>query len=190
MAKTEAIDPTTSTTDATRVRLLEATSVAVAQYGPRKLSLTDIAAIAGVSRPTVYRYFASKDDLLVALADHEKTRFEAELAAVLHGSRGEERLDRALRFIVDFQRDYSMRGLVVIEPAFMLGQLEQSLRTMAEAMEPLFGPRRAPGGTTPADIADLVVRIALSHFLIRGDDAQLLRQLRHVAGIRRPVEHR
>lgn len=170
--------------DSMRTRLLDATSAALAQYGPRKLSLTDIATIAGVSRPTVYRYFASKGELLLALSEHEKTRFETEMAEAVHGSKGEERIDRALRFIVDFQRDYSMRGLVAIEPTFMLEQLDQALRTMAAAMVPLFGTRKSVTGATPDDLADLVVRVALSHFLIRGDDAQLLRELRHVAGIR------
>ena len=37
----------------TRTRLLDATGLGLAQYGPRKLSLTDIAALAGVSRPTL-----------------------------------------------------------------------------------------------------------------------------------------
>jgi AcrR family transcriptional regulator len=178
--------PTTvAAADSTRTRLLDATRVALAHSGRRKLSLTDIAAIAGVSRPTLYRYFASKDDLLLALAAHEKERFEVELAVALRGLVGSSRLDRALRFVVEFQHDYPMRGLVVIEPAFMLDQLEQALRTMTTTLVPLFdelSAARHPGSARSADLADLVVRIALSHFLIRGDDAQLLRELRHVAG--------
>ncbi len=179
--------PTVATADSTRLRLLDATGVALARYGPRKLSLTDIAALAGVSRPTLYRHFASKEDLLLALADHEKDRFDTELGAALHGLTGAARLDRALRFMVEFQQDYPMRGLVVIEPAFMLEQLETALRTMRAALVPLFeqlDPRSGRGPAGPADLADLVVRTALSHFLIAGDDAtQLLRQLRHVAGL-------
>ena len=172
--------------DPVRVRLLEATSGVLAQHGPRKLSLTDIAAVAGVSRPTLYRHFASKDDLLRALATHEKVRFSTELDAALAAVPEAERLDRALRFIVEFQQDYPMRGLVVIEPSFMLDQLERSLRTMAGALVPLFeelAPAVTSGSIEAADLADLLVRTALSHFLIRGDDQQLLRQLRHVVGL-------
>jgi AcrR family transcriptional regulator len=178
---------TTTPADSTRVRLLDATGVALARYGPRKLSLTDIAALAGVSRPTLYRHFASKEELLLALAEHEKQRYDTELAAALHGLEGAKRLDRALRFMVEFQQDYPMRGLVVIEPAFMLEQLETSLRARRASLIPLFeqlGPRAARGGAGPADLADLVVRTALSHFLIAGDDdTQLLRELRHIAGL-------
>ena len=181
--------PTTTTGPSdTRSRLLDATSLALAQYGPRKLSLTDIAALAGVSRPTLYRHFASRHELLLALADYEKERFESGLADALEGLVGPARLDRALCFIIEFQHEYPMRGLVAIEPAFMLEQLEQALHSMTSTLASLFGersPSADPGGARPADLADLVVRTALSHFLIKGDDAQLLRELRHIASVQR-----
>jgi AcrR family transcriptional regulator len=171
------------TGDAMRARLLEATGITLARFGPRKLHLTDIAAEAGVSRPTLYRYFSSKDELLRELADDEKQRFRSELALALHGLAGEERLDRALRFVVDFQRDYPMRGLVRIEPLFMLEQLEVALHTMTAPLIPLFESLDRRGSATPEAVADLVVRVALSHFLIEGDEDQLLAQLRDVAGL-------
>ncbi len=169
--------------DDTRTRLLEATSVTLAQFGPRKLNLTDIAAHAGVSRPTLYRYFSSKEELLGELATYEKDRFRAELAAALHGLTGTSRLDRALHFIVDFQRDYPMRGLIAVEPLFMLEQLDVALRTMTAPLIPLFAKTLRKRGASAANVADLIVRVALSHFLIQGDDDQLLEQLRHVAGV-------
>lgn len=174
--------------ESTRTRLLEATNAAVARSGPRKVSLSDVAALAGVSRPTLYRYFGSKEELLLALAAYEKERFETLLAAALDGLTGAVRLDRAMRFIIEFQADYANRGLVVVEPAFMLDQLARALRTMAASLVPLFedvDPGGGGGAMTSADKADLVVRIALSHFLIRGDDDQLLRELRHAAGLDR-----
>jgi AcrR family transcriptional regulator len=186
--------PTSATeteTDPIRARILDATGVALAHYGPRKLSLTDIAASAGVSRPTLYRRFTGKEELLLALAAHEKQRFQAELAVALHGLDGASRLDGALRFVVEFQHDYRLRDLVAIEPTFMLDQLERALRTMTaplvtlfEALPPTSGDvtPSTSGDVTPSDLADLVVRTALSHFLIRGDDDQLLRELRHIAG--------
>ncbi len=182
--------PTTaSSPSATRTRLLDATSLVLAQYGPRKLSLTDIATLAGVSRPTLYRHFASKRDLLLALADHEKERFESELAEALEGLAGPARLDRALCFIIEFQHEYPIRGLVAVEPAFMLDQLERALHSMAPTLASMFeewAPPEEADPVDPSDLADLVVRTALSHFLIRGDDAQLLRELRHVARLHPP----
>jgi AcrR family transcriptional regulator len=172
--------------DTTRIRLLDAASQAVATYGRHRLSLTDVAATARVSRPTLYRHFPSKNDLLLALADHEKMRFERGLADALRGLSGPDRLDRALLYIVEFQHEYPMRGLVVTEPTFMLEQLERALRTMAAPLASLLGeltPVTGPREHRPADLADLVVRTALSHFLIRGQEAQLLRQLRLVVGL-------
>jgi AcrR family transcriptional regulator len=172
--------------DSVRMRLLNATSVVLAQHGPRKLSLSDIATVAGVSRPTLYRHFSSKEDLLAALATHEKQRYATELARAISGVPPGERLDRALQFVVEFQHDHPMRGLVIIEPAFMIDQFEVSLRTMSTALIPLLeelSPAVRSGRIEPADLADLVVRTALSHFLIRGDDAQLRRELRHVVGL-------
>lgn len=177
--------PSAVSAASTRTRLLDATSTAIARHGPRKVSLTDIAALAGVSRPTLYRHFASKEELLLALSAHETERFESLMAAALRGLDGSERLDRAMRFIVEFQNAYPLSGLVTIEPAFMLDQLERALRTMADLLVPMLENHEPTAGRAaePADLADLVVRIALSNFLIPGDDARLLRELRHVCGL-------
>ena len=180
-------EPTHARGDVTRTRLLDATGVVLARSGPRKLSLSAIAAEAGVSRPTLYKYFASKEALLLALAVHEKTRFVRQLDVALTGLTGAARLDRALRFMVEFQRDYPMRELVLIEPEFMLDQLQHSLAAMSASLVPLFeAVTPASGAATPSDLADLAVRTAMSHFLIPRDEAQLVRELRHVAGLPDP----
>lgn len=170
--------------DSVRERILQATSVAVAQYGVRKVSLSEIALLAGVSRPTLYKYFGSKEDLLSAVAEHEKGRFDHEFGAALHGLSGTARLEHALRFIASFQHAYSMRGLVGLEPGFILDQLERSLRTMTAGLQPLFDERARELGIDPSrsvDMTDAVVRLALSHFLIQGSAEQLLQELLLVA---------
>jgi AcrR family transcriptional regulator len=167
-----------------RARILEATGDLLARRGPRKLSYIAVAAAAGISRPTLYKYFPTKDDLLLAYAAHEKRRFITGMAAVLDGLTGSTRLDRALRFVVEFQRDHPMRGLVATEPTFVLQQLEQDLETMRDPLIPLFEDGAARAGTaTATDLAELVVRTAASYFLIPGDDTQLLRALRQIAGL-------
>ncbi|MGI9158070.1 MAG: TetR/AcrR family transcriptional regulator [Marmoricola sp.] len=45
-----------------RAELVDAAVAAIDQYGP-DASIAEIAAVAGVSRPVLYRYFADKDDL-------------------------------------------------------------------------------------------------------------------------------
>ncbi|MBM3659673.1 MAG: TetR/AcrR family transcriptional regulator [Actinobacteria bacterium] len=53
----------------TRERLLEATANLVAARGFHAVAITDIGAAAGVTGSALYRHFASKQDLLVALLD-------------------------------------------------------------------------------------------------------------------------
>ncbi len=170
-------------TEPVRDRLLQAAAVVVARSGPRSLHLSAVAAEAGVSRPTLYAYFPTKEHLLRGLAAYEKARFNEGLDQVLTGLAGMERLDRALRFMVEFQRAYPMRKLVLIEPEFMLDQLERSLASMSASLAPLIGEVMEVDGSTAVDLADLAVRTAISHFLMPRDEEQLVRELRHITGL-------
>ena len=67
--------------------MLDAARQLVMQTGARKLSLTEVATLAGVSRPTVYRYFMSKEELIAALGKHEYRRFNAAVADAVPASR-------------------------------------------------------------------------------------------------------
>ena len=56
----------TSTDDA-RERILAAAERCIDRHGIRKTTMDDVACEVGLSRPSVYRYFADRDDLLVVL---------------------------------------------------------------------------------------------------------------------------
>ena len=56
--------PLVDAEQSTRRRILAATFVVLSRDGRRKLQLSDVAAEANVSRPTLYRYFGSKEGLL------------------------------------------------------------------------------------------------------------------------------
>jgi AcrR family transcriptional regulator len=60
-------DPPGSEAEA-RERIVGAAMRCVDRYGPGKTGLSDVAAELGVTRQTVYRYFAGTDDLLAAVA--------------------------------------------------------------------------------------------------------------------------
>ena len=53
---------------AARRHLLEVAQECIARHGFSKVTLSDVAAAAGVTRPTVYRYFGSADELFNAAA--------------------------------------------------------------------------------------------------------------------------
>lgn len=50
-----------------RERILAAAERCIERYGIRKTTMDDIASAVGLSRPSVYRYFADRDDLLIEL---------------------------------------------------------------------------------------------------------------------------
>ncbi|MEV4313434.1 TetR/AcrR family transcriptional regulator [Actinocrispum sp. NPDC049592] len=72
------------TEDEARRRIVEAATACIDRFGLAKTSLSDVAAEAGVTRQTVYRYFPSLPDILraVALAGVEEfvVRMERHLA--------------------------------------------------------------------------------------------------------------
>src|ERR1700757_2226182 len=54
-------------TDDARERILAAAERCIDRHGIRKTTMDDVASEVGLSRPSVYRYFADRDDLLVEL---------------------------------------------------------------------------------------------------------------------------
>ena len=167
------------TDTSTRQRILAATAEVLGRSGTTKLSLSEVAAQAGVSRPTLYRWFASKQELLSAFSRYERQSFESGLAKATAGLKGVERLDAALRFIVEWQYSYSGVRMVDVEPEHVIGQVSRVIPEMREGLQRLLpGPNAAVKAAT-------VIRIAISHYIVRSDDAdQFLAQLRHAVGIK------
>jgi len=61
-------EPTAPTsTDDARERILAAAERCIDRHGIRKTTMDDVASEVGLSRPSVYRYFADRDDLLIEL---------------------------------------------------------------------------------------------------------------------------
>ena len=165
----------------TRHRILAATSEVLARSGQAKLSLSEVALQAGVSRPTLYRWFASKGDLLDAFGLYEREMFDNGTNRATAGLRGNEKLDAALRFIVEYQQSYSGVRLVDIEPEVVIAQLSSIVPQMRTRLEKLLsGPNAGVKAAT-------AVRVAVSHYIVRSDDDdQFLAQLRHAVGLKQP----
>ncbi|BBY29346.1 TetR/AcrR family transcriptional regulator [Mycolicibacterium sediminis] len=166
----------------TRRRILSATTEVLARSGQTKLSLSDVAMQAGVSRPTLYRWFASKEELLDAFGAYEQHMFDSGLSTATAGLRGNEKLDAALRFIVQFQQSYSGVRVIDIEPEVVIAQLTRVIPVMRTRLERLLqGPNRSVKAAT-------ATRVAVSHYIVRADDDDaFLAQLRHAVGIKAPA---
>jgi AcrR family transcriptional regulator len=59
------------TADATRVKLMEGATACFYRYGVAKTTIDDVATQVRLSRRTVYRYFANKNELFLAVINHE-----------------------------------------------------------------------------------------------------------------------
>ena len=163
----------------TSERILDATLEVLARSGVRRLSLSDVAATAGVSRPTLYRWFPSKEDLLEAFGRYEQQRYDAGIAQAVAGLEGDARLEAVLRFIVEFQHTYSLRRIVDVEPEHVVHQMTRVMPIMHDRLLVHFP---GPDGRV---VASVVTRIALSHALLPDDDPALFHaELRHAAGLK------
>ncbi|MDU0347808.1 TetR/AcrR family transcriptional regulator [Actinomyces sp. MRS3W] len=67
----------------TRRALFDALSDLLAQRPFDKITLSDVAARAGVGRTAVYNHFTDKEDLLLAFMEHETGRYAKELTRIL-----------------------------------------------------------------------------------------------------------
>lgn len=163
----------------TRQRILTATAEVLNRHGMTKLSLSEVAIEAGVSRPTLYRWFASKEELLDTFGVWEREMYDRGMSAAVAGRDGDEKLDAALRFIVEYQQSYPGVRMIDLEPGHVLGQMARVIPVMRERLVRLLP---GPNGVVAASAA---IRIAVAHYVVPADDADdFLAQLRHAVGLR------
>lgn len=184
----------TGTAVPTRVgAILAATRQVIAARGPEKFTMSAVAAAAGVSRPTLYRWFPTKDALLEALRAYEGNLFDARLQAVVASTRSpQRRLDAALRFLVTYLDGLMGPDPIGADPRFALRSLGNALAPRTASLERLLGdaldvvPAVRQGRLTRAEAAELFLRLAYSHYLIPHPDPEaLLANLRSLCALPR-----
>jgi AcrR family transcriptional regulator len=97
-----------------RQQILAAAESVIARYGVSKTTMDDIGKQAGVSRPTVYRYFGDRDNLLAALIER-RTRmlFDRARDYIFGFESFTEQLVEGLLYLIDHgRRDPIVRILV------------------------------------------------------------------------------
>jgi TetR/AcrR family transcriptional repressor of uid operon len=170
------VAPPVEADSSTRERILAATAEVLGSNGITKLSLSDVATQAGVSRPTLYRWFGSKQELLDAFVVWERRFYERAVANACVGLPTSQRLEAALLVIVEYQHSYPGLRMVDVEPEHVIPRLARAIPLMRQQFEQLIP------GPDGAVAAAAVVRVAMSHYLVRSDDDdQFLAQLRHAA---------
>lgn len=171
--------------------ILAAARRAIIAKGPGKLTLSAVAAAAGVSRPTLYRWFPTKADLLAALTESERGQFDRGLRAELDAHRSPSRkLDAALRFLVTYLDGSLGPDPIGVDPAFALRSLGDAFPVQVEAFAELLGtsldqvPTVGAGILTRAQAAEVFLRVAYSHYLVpHPRPEELLATMRTMAGL-------
>lgn len=172
---------------ATRQRVLDAGEQVLAERGP-DLTMEEVAAVAGVTRTTVYRHVASRDELLAALVLRSSGRMAEQLAAILDGPAPfADRLTSAMVLTVATVRDTPhLRAVVAMpDPGRQWPAIDTS-NAFLDAVWGFFRPRfqravEVEGVVLRADIdrtIDWVLRQALLLMLVptvRGDDDDAIR---------------
>lgn len=122
--------------DQRRASLLAAGHELVLSGGPRAVTMTAVAARAGLSRTAVYEYFASTEDLLAAVLGERMTAWTAEVeSALIAAESPEEKIATYVRVSLELIKDGSHGLLVLLSaetlPTHVRRQLSELHSTLA-----------------------------------------------------------
>src|SRR2546421_4085154 len=121
----------TATRPDTSTRILDAAFGCIQDVGLSRTTVEDVARAAGIARQTVYRYFPSKDHLILALVLREEEKFlDGVRAAFASSSNLQTTMEEALLFCLRFAREHPL--------------LDRLLETDPEALLPFLTVRAAP----------------------------------------------
>jgi AcrR family transcriptional regulator len=112
-----------SSTDDARERILAAAERCIGRHGIRKTTMDDIASEVGLSRPSVYRYFADRDDLLIELnVRHARAMLDRAHKSMSRHSNFPDQIIEGVLFVADDARRDPLTRYVIDPDGTSLGQ--------------------------------------------------------------------
>ena len=171
-------DPIASSTEeATRSRILDAAFACAGRIGLVRTTMSDVAREARLSRQTVYRYFASKHDLLMALVIREEEVLMTSVRTAIEPHREiRPAVEAAFRTILRAMRAHPLLDRVMAtEPHELLPYLTIEANPIREMgirmMEEVFATRME--GVSPMlahRAAEISSRLVTSYAIMPPDD--------------------
>ena len=154
--------------------ILDAALVEFERHGLQRVALDDVARRAGVSRTTIYRRFANRDELVAAVIERENVVLFADIAAELKaaGAPANYYVEAFTQSILMFRRHRVLDQLVRDEPAVVLDLAHRhwaaAIGRMAEALRVIFPAGFADriGPAAVDDLAEVILRYALMVLLL------------------------
>ena len=153
-------------------RILDGAMAALSRRGATQLSMSDVSEAAGVSRATLYRYFARKEELLAAVGEHVSRNFADGIKqAVAASSSPADRLRLVLEFFIRYTSQVKSDRMLEIEPSFVLKFLQshfpQHVAILNDALAPVYDDIEAHLGIR-------VNRLLLSEVLVRAEQSTVV----------------
>jgi len=165
-----------STATDTRAVILDAAVAEMVRVGLRKLSLVEVARVAGVSRQTVYRYFRDRDELITAVVSRDVDATLAETRAAVDGiSDLREALRTGIAVVLRRARQHPiLDALLQSEPEVVVPFLSSPgspvLRVARPVLEELVARRLPTMAVGRMRIfGDMVARILVSYTVMPPD---------------------
>jgi AcrR family transcriptional regulator len=163
-----------SRSDPTLEAILDAAVVEFEQHGFRRVALDDVARRAGVSRTTIYRRFANKDELVAAVIERENVRLFADIAVELKhaGPQSNYYVEAFTLSILKFRRHRVLDRMLTDEPGLVIELASRhygaAIERMADALRVIFpaGFAERIGEQAITDLADTILRYAAMALLL------------------------
>jgi len=166
--------PVTPAADPATQAILDAAVVEFERHGLRRVALDDVARRARVSRTTIYRRFANRDELVAAVIDRENAALFAGIAEELKIRRPQSNyyVEAFTLSIVRFRQHRVLTRMLADEPGLMLELARQhygaAVQRMATALQVIFPDGFAERIGAPAvdELADTILRYAAMVLLL------------------------
>jgi AcrR family transcriptional regulator len=160
--------------DSTLEAILDAAVVEFEQHGFRRVALDDVARRARVSRTTIYRRFANKDELVSAVIERENVRLFADIAADLKrsGPQSNYYVEAFTLSILKFRHHRVLDRMITDEPGLVIElagrHYTAAIERMAEALRVIFPAGFADriGEQAVIELADTILRYAAMVLLL------------------------
>jgi AcrR family transcriptional regulator len=155
----------------TKAQIVDGARRCMLHFGPAKMTISDVSAVSGLSRQSIYKYFENADDLVEAVVSAGFTMLTLELEAAM--SSEAVLVDQAsAAAVVIYKWTLASRrtGIVTPQQEALLFTRESMLQTLMEAVRPFVQSARdreeVRAGLNIDAAAEWLARVVLSLALV------------------------